>query len=324
VLRGTRSSGGRPRGRPARSLAAAALVAVLASATLALANEGGPGAEPTISGEARVGETLTSSEASLYKWQRCDPAAHACGDGQGNHAIGWEDIEGSQGQNARTYTVATSDLGLLIRVLAKQTSTGTQYSPSAPVGPVLPARGTEPPGEPDPIFNETANLDPVEGLVWVRPPGSRRSEPIEELTQVPIGSEIDVTDGKVKLITQVRPSGGGQSIELWAGAFTLAQRKQRAITELRLRSPFAGPPQAAGRVALRRKGRGKLWGRGKCRCRTKGKRSSGTARGTWWLTAERRNGTLTKVRKGKVLVKDNVRKRKVLVKAGQKYLARRR
>ena len=47
-------------------------------------------------------------------------------------------------------------------------------------------------------------------------------------------------------------------------------------------------------------------------------------RGTKWLTEDRCNGTLTRVKKGTVTVRDFKRKRNVIVRAGQRYLARAR
>jgi hypothetical protein len=45
-------------------------------------------------------------------------------------------------------------------------------------------------------------------------------------------------------------------------------------------------------------------------------------RGTVWATVDRCDGTLTRVKEGKVLVRDLRRKRSVLVGAGRSYLAR--
>ena len=69
---------------------------------------------------------------------------------------------------------------------------------------------------------------------------------------------------------------------------------------------------------------GKLWGSGKGKFRTDGKYSSATVRGTIWLVQDRCEGTLTKVRRGTVAVRDFKRKKTVTVKAGHTYLARRR
>ncbi len=67
---------------------------------------------------------------------------------------------------------------------------------------------------------------------------------------------------------------------------------------------------------------GKLWGNGKGRFRTTGKYSSATVRGTIWLTQDECDGTLTRVRRGVVSVRDFKRKKTLNVKAGHSYLAR--
>ncbi|HEY1277417.1 MAG TPA: hypothetical protein VGF25_21090, partial [Thermoleophilaceae bacterium] len=58
--------------------------------------------------------------------------------------------------------------------------------------------------------------------------------------------------------------------------------------------------------------------------RARAKHSEGTSRGTIWLTADRCDGTLTKVTRGKVAVRDFRRKKTINVKAGKSYLARAR
>ena len=60
---------------------------------------------------------------------------------------------------------------------------------------------------------------------------------------------------------------------------------------------------------------GKLWGNGKGKFRTSGKYSSATVRGTIWLVEDRCDGTLTKVSRGTVSVRDFKRKKTVTVKA---------
>ena len=61
---------------------------------------------------------------------------------------------------------------------------------------------------------------------------------------------------------------------------------------------------------------GKLWGSGKGKFRTDGKYSAATVRGTIWLVQDQCNGTLTKVKRGTVQVRDFKRKKTVSVKAG--------
>jgi hypothetical protein len=67
-----------------------------------------------------------------------------------------------------------------------------------------------------------------------------------------------------------------------------------------------------------------LWGKGPGQFRTKGRYAAATVRGTWWLTQDRCDGTLVRVRQGIVEVRDLVRKRTVLVRTGKSYLARKR
>ena len=60
----------------------------------------------------------------------------------------------------------------------------------------------------------------------------------------------------------------------------------------------------------------------KGRFRTRGRYSAATVRGTTWSVTDRCDGTLTKVTKGKVAVRDFRRKKTIIVKAGKSYLAR--
>ena len=54
---------------------------------------------------------------------------------------------------------------------------------------------------------------------------------------------------------------------------------------------------------------------------THGRDSVGTVQGTLWLTADRCDGTLTHVVQGRVLVRALHVRRRVLLHAGQSYLA---
>jgi hypothetical protein len=66
----------------------------------------------------------------------------------------------------------------------------------------------------------------------------------------------------------------------------------------------------------------RLWGFGKGRYTTTGKYASATVVGTFWLVADYCNGTLIKVRSGKVRVRDFVKKKWVTVTSGHAYFAR--
>ncbi len=78
----------------------------------------------------------------------------------------------------------------------------------------------------------------------------------------------------------------------------------------------AGGEQQAKRKPVRR-----LWGKGKGRFRTRGRFSSGTVRGTNWLTQDFCEGTLTRVVEGAVSVYDLVAK-KTIAREGRQELLR--
>jgi hypothetical protein len=89
-------------------------------------------------------------------------------------------------------------------------------------------------------------------------------------------------------------------------------------------------PTAAGRKASAAAGKKsstkpvrKLWASGKGNFRTKGRYAAATIRGTRWETVDRCDGTLIRVSRGAVEVRDLVKKRTVVVTAGRPYLAKR-
>ena len=75
-------------------------------------------------------------------------------------------------------------------------------------------------------------------------------------------------------------------------------------------------PTCTSKKTIRR-----LWAKGKGHYRVIGRYASTTVRGTWWLTADRCDGTLASVKQGTVAVRDVPRKKTVLVTAGHNYLA---
>jgi hypothetical protein len=100
----------------------------------------------------------------------------------------------------------------------------------------------------------------------------------------------------------------------------------RGLTELRLKgSSFrrcgAGSDGSASAAQLSRQTIRRLRSNARGRFRTRGRNSSATVRGTIWDTIDRCDGTLTKVRRGRVAVRDFRRKKTVIVRAGKSYLA---
>jgi FG-GAP repeat protein len=214
------------------------------------------------------------------------------------------------------------------------TPAAAQPQPQAPPAPPVPGR--------------SAVVRVVSGTVLIKyppgkaPPGGSTTTfgPLTGAVNVPMGSTIDTTKGRVAL-TSAADTGGKktQTAEFYDGIFQVKQSvpkkkptKPRAlITDLVLkgeisRSQCAPLKGARSATADKKKGPkavlGRLWGNGKGKFRTNGKYSSATVRGTIWLVEDRCEGTLTKVRRGTVAVRDFKRKKTVNVKAGHTYLAR--
>jgi hypothetical protein len=109
------------------------------------------------------------------------------------------------------------------------------------------------------------------------------------------------------------------------GMFKVTQaRGGRALTTLRLVEKLAPCPkgrraQAAGKRKAKKR---RLWGDGSGNFRTRGRRSAATVTGTRWLVQDSCAGTLTRVKQGKVKVRDFRRRKTVVVRAGKSYLAR--
>ena len=141
---------------------------------------------------------------------------------------------------------------------------------------------------------------------------------------IPYGSTVDVTKGRLALTTEVGALtvyGGGVS-----AVFKLlrAMEKGKPLVELRLvKGDFSVCKRARALAATKppRKTVRRLWAKGKGSFRTRGRYSASTVRGTFWLTADRCDGTLTQVRQGRLEVQDFPKRKRILVAAGASYLA---
>ena len=152
---------------------------------------------------------------------------------------------------------------------------------------------------------------------------------LREGQQVPVGTIVDTRKGRVTLVAAANKKGKTATAVFWDGIFKIKQSKgNRPVTTLKLTQKLrCGSGKAKASTATKKKrkrGRRKrrLWGRGKGRFRTRGKYSAATVRGTKWLVEDRCTRTVTKVRRGRVSVRDFVKKKKVIVRAGKRYVAR--
>ncbi len=143
---------------------------------------------------------------------------------------------------------------------------------------------------------------------------------------IPYKSVVDVTDGTLLLkvdtgTLKVNGAGGITAV------FVLLRGtdKKKPIVELRLtKGNFSVCPKrkksSAARVAATTVRQ--LWGDGTGQFRTRGRYAAATVRGTNWLTADRCDGTLTKVVRGVIQVSDLPQRKQVTVRAGKSYLAK--
>jgi CSLREA domain-containing protein len=178
--------------------------------------------------------------------------------------------------------------------------------------------GARPPQTPlpPPVAGETVNVSESRGRVRVRLPGSDEYFELEDAQQVPVGSTFDTSKGRVNLV-----AAGQQRSWFYKGVFKLGQsRGAKPLSTLTLTGRLACGKSANAAAKKKRR----LWGDGKGKFRTKGKHSAATVVGTRWVVEDRCNGTLTRVLKGRVRVRDFRARRTVVVKAGKRYFARAR
>ena len=171
---------------------------------------------------------------------------------------------------------------------------------------------------PPPTPGESGNVEVVSGRVLIRVPGGQFIE-LRGATQIPIGSQVDTTEGVVELT--VGRAAALDTTVFYDGLFTLQQANARAIAQLRLDGGDFGQCLSSFRALAKRKPVRRLWGSGKGRYRTRGRYSSAVVRGTKWLTQDLCDGTLTKVEEGVVQVHDFTRNKDVKVRAGHSYIA---
>jgi len=211
------------------------------------------------------------------------------------------------------------------------------------VFPSSPATGTT---LPKPVLGRSVNVQVVRGQVLLSLPAGRAqasaSVPglkgrnfvaLRDARQIPVGSLLDTRKGTVRLTSARNTAGATQSGDFASGAFQVLQsRSARAggLTDLRLkgssfrrcRTAGHGNKATASRHSRRRVRR--LRGNANGRFRSRGRYAAATVRGTVWETSDRCDGTLVKVTRGRVAVRDLRRKKTITVRAGKRYLARAR
>ncbi len=193
--------------------------------------------------------------------------------------------------------------------------TGFQ-APTPPTSPPPPP----PPPTATPVAGTSVAGTVVKGTVLVKTPGGK-FVPLDPTKPIPLGSTIDTKNGTIELTAQQKKAGPIQKSRFFDGIFKITQTK--TTTDLTLNEALAKCPKKRSTHAAAKKPKTrKLWGNGSGSFRTRGQYSAATVRGTEWLVQDSCAGTLTRVKKGVVTVRDNVKRKTIVLRAGKKYLAR--
>jgi hypothetical protein len=186
------------------------------------------------------------------------------------------------------------------------------------------------PPVPAPRLGVSGNVARVSGVVLVRVPPSTAFVPLSSLQQIPVGSVIEATHGRVS-VTTAAPHGGTQTGEFFEGEFVLSQGANGLVVATLTGGNFSVCPTARERAHKARASAAsasgkhvvrKLWADAHGSFSTKGNYAAGAVAGTEWLTEDLCDGTLIRVTRDKVAVTNLVNHHRLTVKVGHTYLAK--
>lgn len=183
---------------------------------------------------------------------------------------------------------------------------------------------------PPPRFGHTLDIGLVSGSVIVTPPGKKPFKLGVRDRNIPIGSLLDTTHGRVDLRAAPSPGTAGtarvQDAQFYKGKFRVRQLPGSQVADVRLvgGNTAVCTPQTAAQAAraLPHRVLRLLGASGKGRFRTRGRYAAATVRGTQWTTTDYCDGTLVSVQRDVVSVLDLVRHKTVTVTAGHRYFAK--
>jgi Bacterial Ig-like domain len=184
----------------------------------------------------------------------------------------------------------------------------TVHTPSTPAAPApapLPSPGPLP-SPLVPIFHAAVVARPGLADVRVKPPGSARFTRLTADRALPLGTVIDTRRGRVQILSVPRREAKPQRASFDGGVFRVTQPGRTTVLTL---------------VGSCRPAHG-LTGEGRGAFAVRGRYSSATVRNARWVVRDSCAGTLTRALEGVVQVRDQVRRRTVLLRAGRHYLAR--
>jgi Ca2+-binding RTX toxin-like protein len=189
------------------------------------------------------------------------------------------------------------------------------------------------PGRHRPVAGKQFVVRPVKGELGLRLPGTDRQVPLADTVNLPLASALDARSGRLRLRAAHQGKRRVLSTTFSGGMFEVRQDPDRAgLTEAVLRGgSFKGCsvrhgqpdtlPATHNQRVLRRVFQRTRDRRVATRTRRSRTRAASVAPAAW-VVEDHCNGTITRVRRGRVAVFDFHRRRIVMLRAGEKYLAR--
>jgi Ca2+-binding RTX toxin-like protein len=157
----------------------------------------------------------------------------------------------------------------------------------------------------------------VRGKLRFRPRSMDRMVPLDDHANVPVRSSIDATEGVVRLATYFH-HGGKSVARLSGGKFQVDQRRSSTAGEVRLTAAMTGKCGAGSPTRVVRR----LVTTASGPLRIRGRLAKATARKGTWVVEDRCDGTLVRVRNGRIRFHDVKSGRVVMLQAGESRLAR--
>ena len=161
-----------------------------------------------------------------------------------------------------------------------------------------------------------AIVRPVTGAVGLGHAGAARTAPLLDRLSVPLPARLDAVAGAVEVVSARR--GRRTKTRFSGAAFSLAQRAsgRQVLSATLARAPAAACLGRPADTVVRR-----LRARSRALLRVHGGAGTALGRGTW-IVEERCNGTRFAVVAGRVRVHDRLDRRVLVLRAGDRHLAR--
>jgi hypothetical protein len=162
-----------------------------------------------------------------------------------------------------------------------------------------------------PRLARTVVVSRVSGVVRVKPVGALRFSVLTRRLVLPVGSTVDASHGKVKLVTADVGRTRTQSGSFAGGAFVVTQDRSSLTTLALARGPAAsrvcaaGSRRAASRAAATPQTLRLLHASAYGKFRTVGRYAAATVRGTGWTTTDGCGGTTISDHRGQVATQSN-------------------